>query len=118
MNKPVLFAALVAALPVCATAQEASPGAPPPEAGCPGPEQTPRAASALPARASTKPEPQLGSVAATGRVPSHAETPTLRAMRAASAQEAGRASQAQAGTRTDCGPAATDPARQEGKKQG
>jgi hypothetical protein len=120
--KPVLFAALVAALPACAAAQEGSAGVvsakAPAQAGCPSLGETPRASSALPARASTKPEPQLGSVASNARVPSHAQTPSLRAMRAASVKEAERASHAPAGTRTDCGPAAIDPARQAGEKQG
>ncbi|MGJ9420487.1 hypothetical protein ACHAC9_22425 [Massilia sp. CMS3.1] len=97
MNSPILFAALVAAMPVCAAALEAGPGnAPgktPAQSGCTDPEEKPRASSALPARASTKPEPQLGSVASNARVPSHADTPSMRAMRAASAKEAARREQ-------------------------
>ena len=89
MNKPVLLAAMVAALPICAVAQDAGPGKTPAE--CTQVKETPRAASALPARASTRAQPQLGSVAQNSRVPSHAETPSLRAMRAASAKESGRA---------------------------
>ena len=89
MHKPVLLAAMVAALPTCAVAQDAAPAKSPAE--CTRVEEMPRAASALPARASTRAQPQLGSVAPNARVPSHAETPSLRAMRAASAKESGRA---------------------------
>jgi hypothetical protein len=101
MNKPLLLAVMVAALPACATAQEAKPGTPPGQApsppGCAGLPEAPRASSALPARASTRPAPQLGAVARSAWVPSHAETPSLRAMRAAKAREAG-----QAGNDADC----------------
>ena len=106
MNKPVFFAAMVAALPLCAAAQEAKPPAvpagAPPQTGCPNADEAPRASSALPARASTIAEPQLGSVAASGRVLSHAETPSMRAMRAARAKDVGPAPHITTGTGTDC----------------
>ena len=111
MNTPVLVAAMMAALPICAAAQEAGPGSEPARtpasSSCTGLDETPRAASTLPARASAKPEPQLGSVASNARVPSHAETPSMRAMRAARAKEAGHAPDAPAGAITVCAPSAT-----------
>ena len=117
MNTPVLVAAMIAALPICAAAQEAGPGtAPartPAQSGCTGLDETPRAASALPARASTKPEPQLGSVASNARVPSHADTPSMRAMRAASAKEIGDAPDAPTGAVTGCALPATDSTTQD-----
>jgi len=94
MNKPVLLAAMVAALPLGAGAQQERPDAARAEA--------PRASSALPARASTRPEPQLGTVAPNTRVPSHTLTPSLRAMRAATAKEEARTAGRAA---TDCAPA-------------
>ena len=93
MHKPVLFAAMVAALPLGAQAQDkpdTTPGKTAPQSDCADREE-PRAASALPARASTKPAPELGTVAPNTRVPSHTLTPSLRAMRAAQAKEAARA---------------------------
>lgn len=91
MHTPVLFAAMVAALPLGAAAQPApdpvpAPAAPP--TGCAALEEAPRAASALPARASTRPAPELGAVAPNTRVPSHTVTPSMRAMRAARAKQA------------------------------
>jgi len=88
MNMPLLIAAACAALPGCATAQampQPRTAAAPP-APCAAPADSLRASSALPARAGTRPEPQLGSVAAAGRVPSHASTPSARAMAAATAR--------------------------------
>jgi hypothetical protein len=107
MHKPVLFAAMVAALPLGAAAQgnpEAAPGKPAPQSGCAGAEEAPRASSALPARASTKPAPELGTVAPNTRVPSHTVTPSLRAMRAASAKEAARAGGEPRAVDTGCTP--------------
>jgi hypothetical protein len=85
MNRPVLLAAVAtvaAALPIGALAQEGTP----PQPGCATSAEAPRADSALPARASTKPEPQLGTVAPGTRVPSHTSTPSSRAMAAAAAR--------------------------------
>ena len=107
MHKPVLFAAVVAALPLGAAAQtnpDTAPGKPAPQSGCPDVEEAPRASSALPARASTRPAPELGTVAPNTRVPSHAVTPSLRAMRAARAKEGARTLDAPPGARTNCGP--------------
>jgi hypothetical protein len=89
MNKPVLLAAMAtvtAGLPLGAFAQEGGPGTTPPQPGCAARAEAPRADSSLPARASDKPEPQLGTVAPTTRVPSHTDTPSSRAMAAASAR--------------------------------
>ena len=91
MKKPLLIAAVCAGLPVCA-AQDAvpqpAPGAGPLAARCDVHDNSPRASSALPARASTRPEPQLGTVAPSTRVPSHVVTPSMRAMEAATAAQA------------------------------
>ena len=109
MHKPVLFAAMVAALPLGAAAQanpEAAPAKPAPQSGCAGLEEAPRASSALPARASTKPAPELGTVAPNTRVPSHTVTPSLRAMRAARAKEAAR----EAGHSKEADPGCVPPA--------
>ena len=87
MNKPVLLAAVAAAaaaLPVGALSQEGA--AAPSRPGCTPRAEAPRADSALPARASTKPEPQLGTVAPSTRVPSHTVTPSSQAMAAATAR--------------------------------
>ena len=120
MNKPVLLAAMVAALPLGAGAQQGNPGSPTQEAqpqpGCPGVEEAPRASSALPARASTKPEPQLGSVAPNSRVPSHVVTPSMRAMRAVIAKEAARATGAAPGAGTACVPPAAGGATEDTSK--
>lgn len=82
MKKTVLLAAVLAAVPGAAPAQEDK--APAPKRGC---QDAPRADSALPARASTRPAPQLGTVAPNTRVPSHTTTPSRRAMAAASARD-------------------------------
>ena len=110
MHKPVLFAAMVAALPalpLSAAAQanpEAAPGKPAPQSGCADADEAPRASSALPARASTKPAPELGTVAPNTRVPSHTDTPSLRAMRAATAKEAARGGGEPTAVDTGCSP--------------
>ena len=89
MNKPALLAAAaaVAALPVGALAQQGAPAPTAQQPGCAVRAEAPRADSALPARASTKPEPQLGTVAPATRVPSHTDTPSSRAMAAARAEK-------------------------------
>ena len=112
MHKPVLFAAMVAALPLGATAQsnpDTSPTHPTPQSGCAGAEEAPRASSALPARASTKPAPELGAVAPNTRVPSHTVTPSVRAMRAARAKEAARVDEHPATADTGCAPPVSHP---------
>jgi hypothetical protein len=83
MKKPVLWAAVLAALPPGALAQEGKPASAAHQPDC---TDAPRAAAALPARASTRPEPQRGTVAPNTRVPSHTVTPSSRAMAAASAR--------------------------------
>lgn len=89
MNMPLLLAVICIGLPGCAA--QAAPGNTPARAAadahCAAQEDSPRAASALPARAATHPEPQRGSVAAAGRVPSQGETASSRAMAAASAHD-------------------------------
>jgi hypothetical protein len=117
MNKPVLLAALAAALPVHVLAQEAGPGAAAPQRDCAAGAELPPASGALPARASTKPEPQLGTVAPNTRVPSQADTPSMRAMRTAGAREAGRVADTAAGVCAECAPATDHRARQGEKKR-
>ena len=114
MKTPLLVAAACAALPGCALQDPAAPAVPGTEvfaAGCPMHDNAPRAASALPARASTKPEPQLGSVAPNTRVPSNAMTPSMRGMeRATAAQAAGSEKNAT----PSCHPASAKPASKRG----
>jgi hypothetical protein len=118
MNKPVLLAALAAALPVCALAQEAAPGGAPPRRDCAVGAEVPPASGALPARARTRPEPQLGTVAPNTRVASHIDTPSLRAMRAAHAREAQRAADAPASAGRECAPSGSDRRAQQREQKG
>jgi len=107
MHTPLLLAAMVAALPLAATAQDdpaTAPAQPAPRSGCAGFEEAPRASSALPARAGTRPAPELGTVAPNTRVPSHTVTPSMRAMRAARAKDAARAAGEPAAADADCAP--------------
>jgi hypothetical protein len=84
MKNPVLWAAVLAALPPGALAQEGKPASAAHQPDC---TEAPRAASALPARASTQPEPQQGTVAPNTHLPpSHTVTPSSRAMAAATAR--------------------------------
>jgi len=114
MNMPLLIVAACAGLPGCATGQAVpeprSTAAPP--APCAAPADSMRASSALPARAGTHPEPQLGSVAAAGRVPSHALTPSARAMAAATARADAHVEK---NTQDSCARAATSGAPAGGK---
>jgi len=119
MYQPVLFAAVVAALPFGAAAQTAPDPAPTPvlpPAGCIPPEEAPRAASALPARAGTRPAPELGAVAPNTRVPSYTFTPSMRAMRAARAKEANNLS-ANSGIVADCAAPLAHPMPDESSKK-
>ena len=84
MKKTVLLAAMLAALPGAVPAQEEKGTNPAPRRDC---QDAARADSALPARASTRPAPQLGTVAPNTRVPSYTATPSRRAMAAASARD-------------------------------
>ena len=124
MHKPVLFAAMLSALPalpLSAAAQanpDAAPAKPAPQSGCADAEEAPRAASALPARASTKPAPELGSVAPNTRVPSHTVTPSLRAMRAARAKEATREREHPAAADSGCAPPMSPPVTGMGTNNG
>lgn len=117
MNKPVLLAAVAAvaaALPIGALAQQGAPEPTRPQPAC---AEAPRADSALPARASNKPEPQLGTVASDTRVPSHTDTPSLRAMQSARNRQAGRGPQAAPGAGAGCAPQAGEPAPRPAEKQ-
>ena len=95
MNTPLLVAAVCAGLPGCTVQDPGAPTSPDTAAfaACRvqdnAQDNSQRASSALPARASTRPEPQLGTVAPNTRVPSHVVTPSMRAMeRATAAREA------------------------------
>lgn len=103
MNKPGLFAAMLAVAAPGASAQQEQP-CPPPAQACPGADDAARASGALPARATVEPAPQLGSVAPANRVLSHTVTPSLRAMRAASEKEAARAPDPPRDPGTECVP--------------
>ncbi|MFC5480009.1 hypothetical protein [Massilia suwonensis] len=88
MNMPLLIAAVCTGLPGCAAQAPATAGATAaPSPRCAAPADTARTASALPARAAVHPEPERGSIAASGRVPSHTVTPSSRAMAAALARD-------------------------------
>jgi hypothetical protein len=87
MNKPILLAVMLTALPSAVPAQESKPGSVPPLSRCADAPETPLAAGALPARASTTAEPQRGTVAPGTRVPSQTVTPSSRAMAAVSARD-------------------------------
>lgn len=62
-------------------------GAPAPQTACADVSCAARADSALPARAAAAPAPQLGTVAPNTRVPSWTDTPSRRAMAAATARD-------------------------------
>lgn len=100
MNKPLLIAAVCAALPACAAQDPARP--PAMAAQCAMPDRAP-ASGALPARASTRPEPQMGTVAPNARVPSHVMTPSMRAMEQAMAEQGGQVARVDENARMDCG---------------
>jgi len=100
MKQPLSMAALVCALPVYAVAQAPAPAsvsasAPvsaPAAAAAAVPCQTKdrsaqRASAALPARVGTRPMPERGSIAPAGRVPSHVESASSRAMAAVAARD-------------------------------
>lgn len=115
MNIPLLIAAACTGLPGCATGQVAPERntTAAPRAPCAVSADSLRASSALPARAGTRPEPQLGSVAAAGRVPSHASTPSGRAMAAAMARADNV--HVEKNTQVSCASAATSGAPAAGK---
>lgn len=109
MNHALLLAAMCAA-PLYACAHEGGPGgtshrspgqaAQPP---CAGDADVPaHAMAALPARASATPAPQLGAVAPAVRLPSQAQTASMRAMAAAAAKEAGKKEGAGRPSPADC----------------
>ena len=114
MNRALLTAALLAAQPFYAAAQE------------PGKTDQPctvadkaseRASAALPARASTHPMPERGTIAPATRVPSTVESASSRAMAAARAREQQAESEKKT-TQDGCQPAARQAAPAEGAKQG
>ena len=84
MKKTILLAAMAAALPGAVPAREYKATRPAPQGSC---QESLRADSALPARASTRPAPQLGTVAPNTRVPSHTATPSRRAMAVATERD-------------------------------
>jgi hypothetical protein len=65
-------------------------------------DNTLRASSALPARASTGPAPQLGTIAPATRVPSQVVTPSVRAMARATAAQAGQTAHVDKNAQTPC----------------
>lgn len=92
MKTPLLVVAVCSGLPGCAMQDPVTPASPDTAvfaAACTAEDDSQdhlkRASSALPARASTRPEPQLGTVAPNTRVPSHVVTPSMRAMERATA---------------------------------
>ena len=118
MKQLLSIAALSCALPLHSLAQDAAPADPPcragPGANAPGANEAQvsehqpneRASAALPARVGTRPMPERGSIAPAGRVPSHVESASSRAMAAANArQEAGEAKKVPL---PPCAPAASD----------
>ncbi|MDB5745626.1 MAG: hypothetical protein JWP72_474 [Massilia sp.] len=121
MNKPLLFAAVCAGLPACA-ALATPPGTESWAAGCEvqdGQQNRPRdhphpASGALPARASTGPEPQRGTVAPSTRVPSHVVTPSMRAMERASAARAGNMTDVDKKAQNNCADTPAPGAPQQG----
>ena len=115
MKKPLLIAALCAGLPACA-AQDAAPVSTP-AARCPMPDDPPPASSALPARASDRPAPHLGSVAPNTRLPSQVATPSMRAMAAARAAQDAQAAHVHKTPQSHCEQSPA-PARSEAGKAG
>lgn len=113
MNTPVLLAAMLAALPGATLGQEEGTPVPAPRQDC---TEVPRADSAVPARATTGPAPQLGSVAPNTRVPSHTMTPSRRAMAAASAR-AEKTTNEEKNTRDHCADAAAPHAPESGTRK-
>lgn len=88
MNKPLLIVTVIAAVPACALQEPDQGGVPGTDMfACTGQESATRAASALPARAAAQAEPQRGSVAGPGYVPSQGATASGRAMAAALAHD-------------------------------
>lgn len=114
MNKPFLIAAVCAALPACAAPDPAGPPAKAAMAAhCAMPEPPP-ASGALPARAATRPAPQMGSVAPNTRVPSHVMTPSMRAMEQAMAEQGGQMAQMDKNGQMHCGKMFGRPASEAG----
>ena len=121
MNTPLLVAAVCAGLPGCAMQDPAAPTSPDTAvfaAACAvevdSHDHRQRAASALPARATSAPAPQLGTVAPNTRVPSHVVTPSMRAMERASAAGAGSVTDVNKKAQKNCADAHTPDAPQRG----
>lgn len=118
MNKPLLIAAVCAALPACA-AQDPAPAMPPAKAAmaahCGMPDHAP-ASGALPARAGTRPAPQMGTVAPNARVPSHVMTPSMRAMEQAMAEQGGQMAHMDKNGQMHCAMMSGRPAPETGAK--
>lgn len=112
MKRIVLTAALCAAQPLYAAAQEAAPADPPCRVDQ---KRTDHASAALPARAGTHPMPERGTIAPAARVPATADTASSRAMAAARARE--QAESGKNNTQADCQPAPRQAAPAEGVKK-
>ena len=117
MNKPLLIAAVCAGLPACA-ALATPPGTEAWAARCEVQDNLqnhpPPASGALPARASTRAEPERGTIAPSTRVASHVRTPSMRAMERASAAQAGESTDVDKKAQENCADAFTPDAPPQG----
>lgn len=114
MKRALLTAALLAAQPYHAMAQEPARA----DAPCRADDKVAeRASAALPARAGTHPMPERGTIAPATRVPSTVDSASSRAMAAARAREQ-QADSAKKETQDGCQPAARQAAPVQGAKQG
>ena len=121
MNTPLLVAAVCAGRPGCTVQDPGSPTSPDTAVFATAcrvednaHDNSQRASSALPARASTRPEPQLGTVAPSTRVPSHVVTPSMRAMERASAAQAGNMTDVDKKAQKNCADAGAPDAPRQG----
>lgn len=112
MKRILLTAALCAAQPLYATAQEAAPADPPCRVDG---KRLDHASAALPARAGAHPMPERGTIASAARVPSTVDSASSRAMAAARAREQGKSGKNN--TQAGCQPAAREAAPAEGGKK-
>lgn len=103
MNQPLLIAALCAALPACAAQDPAGPGRGAGMAAHCAMRDAPPATAALPARAATGPQPQMGTVAPNARLPSQVMTPSMEAMHKAMAEQGGQMAHVDKNAQMHCG---------------
>ena len=113
MKRALLTAALLAAQPLYAAAQEPAKADPPCSTGT---QPNERASAALPARAGTHPMPERGALAPATHVPSKVESASSRAMAAARAREQ-QENSGKNDTQAGCQPAAQQAAPSEGAKK-